>query len=267
MNKSLLCLAVGIALMAGCATRQDVITLDSRTITLEKKYADLEKKSIATREDLSSLGADRDEKYQSFSDYKAEMRAEFQQFKRELQLLGGRVDEGDHRLSQHIADMTARLDAYDLRLAKVEKYLDVRSAGGGTVAGAAAPEGNTKQSEDIALYAQGKKAFDNEDYGGARSAFESLLKKFPQSDQADNAQFWIGETYYRENWYEKAILEYQKVIENYPKGNKVSAALLKQGMAFIELGDKENAQLIFKDLIDRFPRSTESKIAAQKLKQ
>ena len=93
------------------------------------------------------------------------------------------------------------------------------------------------------------------------------MKKFPQSDEADNAQFWIGETYYRENWYEKAILEYQKVIENFPKGNKVPAALLKQGMAFTELGDKENARLIFKELVDRFPRSTEAKIATQKLQQ
>ena len=267
MKKSLLWLAVGIALMAGCATRQDVITLDSRTITLEKKYADLDKKYTATREDLSSFGADRDEKYQSFSDYKAEMRAEFQRFQRELQLLGGRADESDHRLQQHLADLSVRLDAFDVRLAKVEKYLDVQVAAGGAAGGAVAAGGNSKQSEDIALYAQGKKAFDGEDYGGARGAFETLLKKFPQSDQADNAQFWIGETYYRENWYEKAILEYQKVIENYPKGNKVPAALLKQGMAFTELGDNENARLIFKDLIDRFPRSTESKIAAQKLNQ
>ena len=45
------------------------------------------------------------------------------------------------------------------------------------------------------------------------------------------------------------------------------AALLKQGMAFTELGDKENARLIFKELIDRYPRSTEAKIAAQKLQQ
>jgi len=267
MKKSLLCLAVGMVLMAGCATRQDVITLDSRTITLEKKYADLEKKYTATREDLSSFGADRDEKYQSFSDYKAEMRAEFQRYQKELQLLGGRADETDHRLQQHVADLSARLDAFDLRLAKVEKYLDVQAAAGGAAGGAVAGGGNSKQSEDIVLYAQGKKAFDGEDYGGARGAFETLLKKFPQSDQADNAQFWIGETYYRENWYEKAILEYQKVIENYPNGNKVPAALLKQGMAFTELGDNENARLIFKDLIDRFPRSTESKIAAQKLKQ
>jgi tol-pal system protein YbgF len=264
MNKSLLCLAVGIVLMAGCATRQDVITLDRRTVSLENQYADLEQKYTATREDLSSLGADRDENYQSFSDYKAEMRAEFQRYKRELQLLSGRMDEADHRLERHIADMTARLDAFEQRLAKVEKVLDVQQSAAGK---APAAQGEKSSSEDIALYAKGKKLFDNEDYSGARNAFESLLKKFPQSDEADNAQFWIGETYYRENWYEKAILEYQKVIENFPQGNKVPAALLKQGMAFTELGDKENARLIFKELIDRFPRSTEAKIAAQKLRQ
>jgi tol-pal system protein YbgF len=264
MKKLLLCLAVGIVLMAGCATRQDVITLDRRTVSLEQKYADLESKYTATREDLSSLGADRDENYQSFSDYKAEMRAEFQRYKRELQLLNGRVDEEDHRLERHIADMTARLDALEQRLAKLETGVDTQPPAAGS---APATSQEEAPSEALTLYAKGKKRFDNEDYSGARNAFESLLKKFPQSDQADNAQFWIGETYYRENWFEKAILEYQKVIENYPKGNKVPAALLKQGMAFTQLGDKENARLIFKELIDRFPRSTEAKIAAQKLQQ
>ena len=108
-------------------------------------------------------------------------------------------------------------------------------------------------AEDLVLYAKGREAFDREDYEGARKAFESLIKQYPQSDQADNAQFWIGDTYYRQGWYEKAILEYQKVIENYPKGNKVPAALLKQGMAFTELGDKENATFIFKEIMSRSP--------------
>ena len=142
--------------------------------------------------------------------------------------------------------MTARLDAFEQRLAKMEKYLDVQSSAARSEGAPGGESGSKAPSEDITLYAQGKKLFDNEDYSGARNTFETLLKKFPQSDQADNAQFWIGETYYRENWYEKAILEYQKVIENFPKGNKVPAALLKQGMAFTELGDKENARLIFK---------------------
>ena len=268
MKKSLLSLvAVGMVLMAGCATRQDVITLDRRSIALENQYAELEEQFSAIREDFSSLGTDRDEKYQSFSDYKAEMRAEFERYKRELQLLRGRVEESDHRRAQHVADMTARLEALDMRLAKVEQYLDVQAAGGTGAASKAGAAEDEAASEEMTLYGQGKQRFDQEDYAGARSAFETILKKYPQSDQADNAQFWIGETYYRESWYEKAILEYQKVIENFPKGNKVPAALLKQGMAFVELGDQENAPLIFKDLVDRFPRSTEAKIAAQKLKQ
>lgn len=268
MKKSLLCFAVGVVLMAGCATRQDVITLDRRTIALENRYAELEKKYTATREDLSSLGADRDEKYQSFSDYKAEMRAEFQNLRREMQLLSGQVEENDHRLEQHIADMTARLEAFDMRLSKIEQSLDVQAGAVAAGAAHAAPPGQTNSpSEEAALYSQGKQRFDQEDYAGARSIFETILKEFPQSDQADNAQFWIGETYYREHWYEKAILEYQKVIENFPQGNKVPAALLKQGMAFIELGDRENAALIFKELVERYPRSTEAKVAAQKLKQ
>jgi TolA-binding protein len=200
MKKLLLCLAVGLVLMAGCATRQDVITLDRRAIALERQIADLDQKYTATREDLSSFGADRDEKYQSFSDYKAEMRAAFQDFKRELQLLSGRVEENDYRLSQHVADMTARLEAMDMRLAKVEQYLDVQASAGTGSATPAPSSTATPPSEEMALYDQGKQRFDREDYAGARNAFETVLKKFPQSDQADNAQFWIGETYYRESW-------------------------------------------------------------------
>jgi tol-pal system protein YbgF len=150
-------------------------------------------------------------------------------------------------------------------LVNVEKGADVRGTSGGAAGSAPAVGGDKESSEDMDLYAKGKKLFDTEDYAGARDAFMSLLAKFPKSDQADNAQFWIGETYFRETWYEKAILEYQKVIDDFPQGNKVPAALLKQGMAFVELGDKENANLIFKELIDRFPRSSEATLAAKKL--
>jgi len=93
-----------------------------------------------------------------------------------------------------------------------------------------------------------------------------FLKRFPTAKNADNAQFWIGETYYREKWYEKAILEYQKVIEKYPKGNKVPASLLKQGLAFYSIGDKANARLIMNELIAKYPHSREAKIARKKLK-
>jgi TolA-binding protein len=56
------------------------------------------------------------------------------------------------------------------------------------------------------------------------------------------------------------------VIEKYPKGNKVPASLLKQGFAFLNLGDKSNSRLILEELIRKYPKSNEAKIARDKLK-
>jgi tol-pal system protein YbgF len=118
-----------------------------------------------------------------------------------------------------------------------------------------------------ALYDQAKQAFDAGELEKARQGFQEFTKRFPDSQNADNAQFWIGEIYYREKWYEKAIVEYQKVVEDYPRGNKIRSAMLKQGYAFLNIGDKANARLILKELIKKYPNTTEAQLATQKLGQ
>ena len=122
-----------------------------------------------------------------------------------------------------------------------------------------------KELSDDELYVRAKQSFDNGEYETARKGFQDLLDKYPKSKNADNAQFWIGEIYYREKWYEKAILEYQKVIENYPQGNKVPGSLLKQGFAFLNIGDETNARLILRELMNKYPESNEAKVAGKKL--
>jgi TolA-binding protein len=42
--------------------------------------------------------------------------------------------------------------------------------------------------------------------------------------------------------------------------------MLKQGLAFLKLGDQGNARLILKDLQKKYPQSNEARIAADKLK-
>ena len=81
--------------------------------------------------------------------------------------------------------------------------------------------------------------------------FSTMIRRASSTDA-------VGET-------DQAILEYQTVIEKYPGGNKVQAALLKQGFAFASMGDKANARLILQELIEKYPNSSEAKIARQKL--
>lgn len=126
----------------------------------------------------------------------------------------------------------------------------------------AAVEPKTKETESydksIALYRDGK-------YEEAIEGFRTFLKTYPKSDRADNAHFWIGESYMAVKQYEQAILAYQEVIKKYPKGNKVPSALLRQAFAFLEIKDQTSAKLLLNRVVKNYPSSSEAKIAQNKL--
>ena len=67
---------------------------------------------------------------------------------------------------------------------------------------------------------------------------------------APNARFWLGDCYYSQQEFELSILEYQKVIADYPNHAKAPAALLKQGLAFEKLKDNETAKIVYKKVLD-----------------
>ncbi len=115
------------------------------------------------------------------------------------------------------------------------------------------------------LYKDAYEAFQKGNYEGARKKFDVFLKQYPNTELSGNAQFWIGETYYQKKDFEKAILEYEKAITKYPESSKIPAALFKQALSFLELGDKMNAKNLLKKVIERFPRSEQAEMAKKKL--
>ena len=115
------------------------------------------------------------------------------------------------------------------------------------------------------LYKDAYETFYRGDLEGARRKFEAFLKQYPNTELSDNAQFWIGETYYLKKDFERAILEYEKAMVKYPEGDKIPAALFKQALAFLELGDKTNARNLLKRVIEKYPHSDQAEMAKKKL--
>jgi tol-pal system protein YbgF len=115
------------------------------------------------------------------------------------------------------------------------------------------------------VYRDAYETFHKGDLEGARRKFEAFLNQYPNTELSDNAQFWIGETYYLKKDYEKAILEYEKAIVRYPEGDKIPAALFKQALSFFELGDKTNAKNLLKRVIEKYPQSDQAQLAKKKL--
>ena len=126
-------------------------------------------------------------------------------------------------------------------------------------------EGKGTATGTADLYKDAYETFQKGNLEGARTKFEAFLKQYPNTELSDNAQFWIGETYYLKKDYEKAILEYEKAIAKYPEGDKIPAALFKQAVSFLELGDKMNARNLLKRVIERYPHSEQAEMAKKRL--
>jgi tol-pal system protein YbgF len=263
---------------AGCAMQEDVVILDKRVQALKNKVSEQEAQVAKMRSEMSTTIDTLDTSKENLRGSQADLRAMVDEMRLEIQTIQGTLEENQHAAKQmHDMDsgaekrwkeMETSLHAMLDRIVRIEQYLGLepseKLAPQQENASVSDKKSSPEQTAD-ALYVAAKQELDNGNYEKARELLQTFLSKHPKSENADNAQFWLGEVYYREKWYEKAILEYQKVIENYPKGNKVSSALLKQGFAFLNLGDKDNARLILKEIVRKFPSTNEAKIATDKL--
>lgn len=271
---SVLCMLVAVIIMVGCATRRDVTTIDTRISEMELRDAEERRR----REDFAR---NREATEQALRQQAASTRAQIDEVREEMRALNGRIEELEHALRQQqrsagdAADRPREEKLMRLeeassqtaqRLARLEQHLKLESLA--PPASRIKPEASApKIASEAELYNKARQLFDQGSMGAARKGFEEFLVSYPGSDNADNAQFWIGDTFFQEKSYEKAILEYQKVIEKYPRGNKVPAALLKQGLAFLSLKDRVNSRLIFEELVRKYPNTSEAKTASDKLKE
>jgi len=261
--------------LGGCALQEDLVMLNDQVMALEQK-AEADRASL--RSEVKRYHEDQLKSDQASRNRHAELHALINDLRDEMRKLRGGLEKGQYDAQKMIADLAeAHWKSLERtfqnnqdRIVRIEQYLGMEPSEKLVASDTEQDEGAKGKLEveetHEELYARAKQLFDKGEYENAREVFRSFLKQHPKSKRGDNAQFWLGEIYYREKWYEKAILEYQKVIENYPKGNKTPSALLKQGFSFLNLDDKANARLILKELIRKFPDSNEANVAKNKLK-
>jgi len=122
-----------------------------------------------------------------------------------------------------------------------------------------------KKGDPEALYFKGFKLTKDKELDKATSVFKRFLNLYPRNKLADHARYWLGEIYYSKGNWERAILEFDRVIKEYPGGDKVPAAILKEGFSFDRLGSKKEARLLLERLIQKYPQSIEAKMAKKRL--
>ena len=90
----------------------------------------------------------------------------------------------------------------------------------------------------------------------ARRTFQKVFDDDPTGDLADNALFWIGETYFAVGDYSNAMRYYERVTKEFAEENKAPDAMFKLGVAYAKSGDLGMARRTFDECIRKYPYSS-----------
>ncbi len=115
------------------------------------------------------------------------------------------------------------------------------------------------------LYEQGLDGLKAGSYDDSIQTLRTFIHENPTSRHADDAQYWIGEGYFRKGQYYRAIIEFQQVANSYGTGDRAAAALVRQAEAFQLVGDRVDARLSLQKVINRYPGTDEAASASRML--
>jgi tol-pal system protein YbgF len=102
-------------------------------------------------------------------------------------------------------------------------------------------------------------------YEPAANAFKQFLASYPDSQLADNAQYWLAESYYVTDQFEEALRHFEVVIDKFPRSRKVPDALLKMGYANYELQRWDEARAALSRVQREHADTTAARLAEQRL--
>ncbi len=126
---------------------------------------------------------------------------------------------------------------------------------------------NNVQSDKhpLNLYRQAYALYEAGKLNQALEKFERFVQRYPQHDYADNAIYWMGETYYDQKEFILAITEFRRVIKRYPTSNKMADAILKIGYSYQRLDDANEAKKHYQRVVEQYPYTPAAKKAVERL--
>lgn len=260
--------------LAACATTGDLKAvrselnqnMENKLEAIDTAMASIRKEQKKNSEDLAQIRKNGANSVADISD----LRDNVQQLRGQVESL----KKDSSRSSKKDEEYKEKIDNILLKINFIENFLEIgrkeslnESGDKGKFSGNGSAKDSLRKQDRESLYSAAYQLFKEGNYDKARAEFRNYLALYPHSEYSDNAQFWIGECYFFEKNYEKAILEYEKVTKNFPKGKKVPYALLKQGLSFLKLKDKTSAKLLLQQVIRDYPNTNQARIARSKLQE
>ncbi|MEO0998603.1 MAG: tol-pal system protein YbgF, partial [Pseudomonadota bacterium] len=213
-------LTIGIALVtAACATvppEEDPVVL--KLNELERRIVAMER--VVQNDSLVNLVTTLES-----------LRQDVSQLRGQVETLTFESESASERQRELYLDLDTRIQA-------LEQGRGAVAGGDGVQAGELPVPGGSDQGNYRAAFELLKEGR----YDQASNAFQQFLVAYPDSELADNAQYWLAESFYVSQKFAEALPAFQRVVDEHPDSAKVPDALLKIGYCNYELGNWNDAR-------------------------
>ena len=201
-----------------------------------------------------------------------ELFLQLQQLQEEVARLRGALEEQQYEIQRLKQESLERYQDLDGRLSSAgQAPAPVAPAANGSQAAApvapvAAANGAPGDPAKEKLFYDA--AFDlikAKDFAKADQAFSAFLRKYPTSQYAGNAQYWLGEVKLAQGDLQGAGRAFAQVSQSYPQHQKVADSLYKLADVEQRLGQTGKARGILQQVIAQYPGTSAAQLAQRDL--
>ena len=189
----------------------------------------------------------------------ADVSSEMGAMREQIAQLEGRLEVTEHQVQEALEEA---------KKARLAANQGGAGAGGGAADPTAGLQPEASASDEVMSYRAAYDAWRSNDHMKCIDRFGQFLQSFPTSQYADDASFWLADCYYKQGDLKTAILRFDDVATRYPKSEKASEALYRQGEALLKLGPNfgKAAEKAFDRVVKEYPDSRRAEDARQQLK-
>ena len=195
-------------------------------------------------------------------------------------MLRGLVEEQEHRIKQmeqnqldQYEDLDRRLSARSGGVSQPSSATDAGPSTGEQVVDARGPlqppanEGAAPAdpAKEKLMYEAAFDLVKQRDFEKAALAFSAFVRRYPDSEYAGNAQYWLGEVHLAQSDLQSAGQAFAQVPARYPGHRKEADALYKLADVERRLGNAQKARELYQEVLSKHPNTSAAQLARRDL--
>lgn len=260
-----LSMALSTPLLTGCfATRNDMRILQGDILTMRQEAARADSARARQLGLLAqSLGVVSDslkETGRRLTTYQGENRGQFRAIGEQVLQLQELVGQNQQVIQRLRAENEQRMQS----MTQTPPASSSPATPADTVKSAPPPQQANPGPNQ--LYQDGLSQAQRGSYGAAQAAFEELLRLYPGSDLAPDAQYYLAEAYDADGKLAQADSAFLGVVRQYPRSPRASTSLYKMGLSLSRRGRRPEARAMMERVMREYPRTDAAELAAEWLR-